>query len=206
MVSFITHIHTKLHRRFALTRRVEVLARELSAMLPDNVSVLDVGCGSGEISREIIRRRSNVTLDGIDLVIRPDCAIPVKPYDGQTFPVADKSYDFVILVDVLHHTPDPMILLREAERVARRGIIVKDHNCNSQVRRLIMTITDTLGNWQYKVPLLFNFWPTRRWQEAWSELGLVQEAYISDFGLYPPIRGCIFARDMDFIARLRPAA
>jgi 2-polyprenyl-3-methyl-5-hydroxy-6-metoxy-1,4-benzoquinol methylase len=35
------------------------------------------------------------------------------------------SFDVVMFVDVLHHTKDPMVLLREARRVARRAIVVK---------------------------------------------------------------------------------
>lgn len=200
----VTRVHTELHRRFALKRRILVLSREIAALLPENCTVLDVGCGSGEIAREVVAQKQNILLDGIDLIARPDCAIPVRAFDGISFPVADRSYDFVTIVDVLHHTPDPMVLLREARRVARIGVIIKDHNCNSQIRRVIMSISDTLGNWQYGVPLLFNFWPTVRWREAWRELGLIQETYTTDFGLYPPIRGCVFAKDMDFISRLRP--
>ena len=204
-VSLIKRVHIDLHRRIALERRVAVLSREIAALLPEACTVLDVGCGSGEIAKAMVAQKQNISLDGIDLIARPDCAIAVRAFDGTTFPVADKSYDFVTLVDVLHHTPDPMVLLREALRVARTGVIVKDHNCNSRVRSIIMTITDTLGNWQYGVPLLFNFWTTSRWQQAWRELGLVQETYTTDIGLYPPIRGFIFAKDMDFISRLRPA-
>lgn len=204
-VSIVTRIHTELHRHIALKRRVAVLSREIAALLPENCTVLDVGCGSGEIAKVVVAQKQHLRLDGIDLIARPDCAIPVQAFDGTTFPVPDKSYDFVTLVDVLHHTPDPMVVLREAVRVARIGVIVKDHNCNSRFRRIIMSITDALGNRQYGVPLPFNFWPTVRWQAAWRELGLVQETYTTNFGLYPPIRGCIFAKDMDFISRLRPA-
>ena len=202
----ITKLHTQLHRQVALNRRVRLLSQAIAELLPENCAVLDVGCGSGEIAREIIASKKNLTLNGIDLLVRPDCAIPVRPYDGVSFPAADKSYDYVTIVDVLHHTPDPMVILREARRVARKGIIIKDHNCNSQLRRRIMTVTDTLGNWQFGVALLFNFWPTARWQEAWGELGLTLESYTTEVGLYPGIRGWIFAKDMDFIALLRPAA
>jgi hypothetical protein len=35
--------------------------------------------------------------------------------------------DLIANVDVLHHTTEPMILLREASRVARQVILIKDH-------------------------------------------------------------------------------
>jgi hypothetical protein len=33
----------------------------------------------------------------------------------------------VLFVDVLHHSKDPMILLREAVRMVRKAIVIKDH-------------------------------------------------------------------------------
>jgi hypothetical protein len=38
--------------------------------------------------------------------------------------------DLIANVDVLHHTTEPMILLREAARVARQVILIKDHPLN----------------------------------------------------------------------------
>ena len=38
--------------------------------------------------------------------------------------------DLIANVDVLHHTTEPMILLREAARVARQVIRIKDYLLN----------------------------------------------------------------------------
>ena len=35
-----------------------------------------------------------------------------------------------MFTDVLHHTSEPKVLLREAMRVARETILVKDHTCD----------------------------------------------------------------------------
>ena len=47
--------------------------------------------------------------------------------NGLHFPVASASFDVVPVSDVLHHTANPTILLREAFRVATRHVLVKDH-------------------------------------------------------------------------------
>ena len=68
-----------------------------------------------------------LSLRGIDVLVRPATKIPVEPFDGKHLPLPDASVDAVMFIDVLHHTADPMVLLREANCVARRLILIKDH-------------------------------------------------------------------------------
>ena len=46
--------------------------------------------------------------------------------NGKSLPFEDGAYDVVILADVLHHDPDPVALMKECGRVAKRFVIVKD--------------------------------------------------------------------------------
>ena len=202
MSSFLLRIQSVLHKRFARSRRTEVLSREIAALVPEGCSILDVGCGSGEIASEVARLRSCSEVRGVDVVVQPGCRVPVERYDGLNIPWDDKSVDLVMLIDVLHHTDDPMPVIREALRVAKLGVIIKDHNCDSRIQRRIMTFTDSFANRHNGVPLPFNFWSTGQWAAAWRELHVKPDFYNSRIELYPALRGAIFARDMDFIVRL----
>ena len=95
------------HKRLVLHQRVEILAHHLAELLPESGTVLDVGCGDGEISRMVVSKKPGLQFTGVEVLERPKCAIPMKLYDGRTLPFEDNRFDFVIFVDVLHHTDSP---------------------------------------------------------------------------------------------------
>ena len=120
----------KLHEKRVHGRRVDSLLRNLKGLIPENSSVLDVGCGDGLLASLIQEQVPGSSLQGIDVLIRPDTKIPIAEFDGITIPMEDNSVDVVMMVDVLHHTDDPEIMVREAKRVARKWFVIKDHTRN----------------------------------------------------------------------------
>src|SRR5262245_62846732 len=114
-----------LHRALVFDRRARVLAQRLSVLLPPGASVLDVGSGDGTIASLILLLRPDISIRGIDVLVRPETKIPVDPFDGEHLPCCDKAVDVVSFIDVLHHTNDPTVLLKEAKRVARSTVVLK---------------------------------------------------------------------------------
>ena len=41
----------KLHHKYVFLRRIDVLSNQIAAQIPDNIRVLDIGCGDGTISK-----------------------------------------------------------------------------------------------------------------------------------------------------------
>lgn len=139
---------------------------------------------------------------GIDVLVRPQTAIPVESFDGTHIPAADGSYDVVMFVDVLHHTNDPLVLLREARRVARQSIVLKDHTRNGLLAGLTLRFMDGVGNSRYGVALPYNYWRREQWQTAFRELGLIVEIWQRELGIYPAWANWLFGRSLHFIARV----
>lgn len=191
-----------LHGRLVFARRVRVLAQHLAALLPAHASVLDVGCGDGRVARAILDRRPDVRLVGLDVLVRPQTFIPVTAFDGRHIPAKESQYDVVMFVDVLHHTHDPMLLLREAVRVARRGLLIKDHSLNGWLAGPTLRFMDWVGNARHGVALPYNYWPWEGWQQAWAELKLRPVQCRRKLHLYPPPASWFFERSLHFIAWL----
>lgn len=192
----------ELHGRYVFQRRVRTIGQHLVEMIPHNAAVLDVGCGDGLIDRAILEARADVSLQGIDVALRPQLHISAARFDGSSIPHPDKSFDAVMFLDVLHHTLDPIILLREGRRVARKCILIKDHNRTGLGAGPILRFMDWIGNAPHNVVLTYNYWPEQRWHEVFAQLNLVVAEYRSDLRLYPIPARWIFERSLHFIARL----
>jgi len=193
-----------LHAPLVFDRRTRVLAGHLAALLPAAADVVDVGCGDGTSSALIAAARPDAKLRGLDVLLRPHTRIPVELFDGTTLPLADDSADTVMFVDVLHHTVDPMVLLREAVRVARRQVLIKDHTMDGPFAGARLRFMDWVGNAPHGVVLPYNYWPERRWRAAIAALGLKVETWQTRLGLYPPPASLVFERGLHVIAALAP--
>ncbi|HSA57377.1 MAG TPA: methyltransferase domain-containing protein [Gemmatimonadaceae bacterium] len=137
-------VRRRSHRDIALSNRlfggvhaVRAALEPLLARGPRELSLLDVGTGTGDIPSRLVpvaaRRGVRLRILGLDghreLVaatrewrIDPVCA------DALSLPFADRSIDVVCCSQVLHHFEprDALRLLREMHRVANECVIVAD--------------------------------------------------------------------------------
>ncbi len=162
-----------MHGALVYHRRIRRLGEILAEVIPREASVLDVGCGDGLLSRRIKELRPDIDVRGIDVLVRRQTHIPVKAFDGATIPEPSGAVDIVLFVDVLHHTVDPNVLLREAARVARRGVVIKDHTQDRALAGPTLRFMDFVGNAHHGVALPYNYWPRRRLDRNFPEDVLV---------------------------------
>lgn len=192
----------KLHGQIILARRVRRLAESIAELLPENATAVDVGCGDGRITKLIGIQKPGTVLEGYDVWVRPESVIPVHAFDGLHLPLEDNAVDAVIISDVLHHTEVPIQVMREAYRVTRKFIIIKDHRLNRPYAELILRFMDWIGNRTRNIDLPYNYWPEEQWQAAWSEIGLQVDHYQTELGLYPWPANLVFESGLHFLVRL----
>lgn len=189
------------HNKLVFTRRVQKLAKAIAERLPQGARVLDVGCGSGDLAALVMELRSDVRIEGIDVLVRPGTAIPVTEYDGYHIPFADNAFDAAMVIDVLHHTDDPEKVLAEIARIASH-VIIKDHLRDGLAAGTTLRFMDWVGNATHGVRLPYNYLSHRTWQEIWGKLGLGTSAFTNQLALYPRPFSWLFDRGLHFVAVL----
>lgn len=104
------------------------LLTKLLAMQP--ASLLDVGCGNGELVRSAVAGGCNVAI-GLETEQADVEALRARGTEayrghGEDLPFPDRSFDLVTLSYVTHHLEDLKQGLAEAARVARRAVLILD--------------------------------------------------------------------------------
>jgi SAM-dependent methyltransferase len=106
--------------------RANIITNWVAEHNPD--SVLDVGCGSGYVTRAINDALPNATVRGIDtnkdsinLAQSYDSDVEFTVYDAFELDEYNEEFDVVVFADVLEHFTIPEALLRQARCVLAAG-------------------------------------------------------------------------------------
>jgi SAM-dependent methyltransferase len=180
------NIAVKVHRKLIMSRRVSGISKYIANIIPDGpISFLDVGAGSGEMAAAIVQRRNEFVASGVDIFIRPKTFIPISKYDGSTLPFNDNSFDVITIVDVLHHCENPVKVLKECARVSKQFLVVKDHVCDSEIDRMILSFMDWVGNRAHGVKLPYNYLSSDSWYAAIASAKLDIINSVDSIHIYP---------------------
>ena len=186
--------------------RLRELVRQIVPHLRPGDHVLDVGCGYGTLGRALLdapARPADVDVRGLERVKRGGEAIPVDEYDGKTIPYGDRSFDVVIVADVLHHEPDPHRLISECARVSRRLLIIKDHKVEGPLAQQRISLLDWAANAPYGVPCLYRYNTPAEWEQWKQRHGLAPEAELKSLRLYPFPYNAVFTGKLQYMGVFR---
>ncbi len=191
-----------IHNKFIQSRRVTVLSSLISNMISSNAKVLDIGTGSGEVVLAIIELRPDLNITGIDIKIRPETKIPVTLFDGIKINADDNQLDYSLLIDVIHHAVDPVTLIKEASRVSKYGLIIKDHVSENNIDDVVLSFMDYVGNHFNNVDILYNYFSLYKWNETFKISGLKIENMKRKLGIYPFPFNYVFDRNLHMLCLL----
>lgn len=135
-------------------------------LLPAGQRVLDIGCGTGAFLQLVAQYRHPSAIGGLEtnrhavecarkLFLSSHNTMPTRleDYDGTTFPGWIGDYDYVFLVDVLHHIPQnrQWQALHELFDKLKVGahLIIKDIDAGQPFWCTFNKLHDLLLAWQY---------------------------------------------------------
>ncbi len=147
-------------------RRADLLEKELLGLLLDGFfgsrkgsgvqSLLEIGCGTGHFTRYFATfLPSAVGLDISPAMLKEarrrdaEGKIPYLRGDALNLPFSDASFDVVAFITTLEFLKNPQQALKEAGRVARRGVLLGVLNAHSLMgiaRRLEGLFKPTIYN------------------------------------------------------------
>lgn len=114
--------------------------------IPDGARVIDIGCASGYIARELHRRGCKVT--GIDQY-RPANDVPLERFvqhdlNDRPFPVDIGGFDYILLLDVIEHLQSPEAFVEAVRLSWKEGsearVIASTGNIAFWITRLMLLL------------------------------------------------------------------
>ena len=134
------------------------------AGITDDQVVLDVGCGPGALTTELVRRLSPACVSAVDpsesfvaAARQRQPEVTVRHAAAEALPFEDRMFDAALAQLVVHFMADPVQGLREMNRVTRNGGVVAacvwDHESGKgplgvfwdAARRIDPTVEDESG-------------------------------------------------------------
>lgn len=154
--------------KFTCTVRGEILLDAYRKWIKGRSSVLDVGCGDGTMGK-LIGDEFKCRIEGTDIMDFVKGTIPFKKMSSETkLPYRNKTFDFAMLNDMLHHTRKQKEILGEALRVAHNVLIFETKPT------AMAKILDHVLNWQHnmKMPIPLTHKTPEYWSRLFEEMGL----------------------------------
>lgn len=154
---------------------------KIKKFIPPSAKVLEVGCGTGNVSSFLAKKGYEVT--GCEYYQEAiDMAWPgflIVQGDAQNLPFENNYFDIVGLFDVIEHFQDDILLLNEAIRVVREGGIIV----------ITVPARDELWSWVDEVSFHKRRYTKEKikklFQEAKLDTLLIEHMFMS---LYVPMR------------------
>jgi ubiquinone/menaquinone biosynthesis C-methylase UbiE len=134
---------------YFIENRAERIHTTIEPFLKKKDKILDIGSGTGHTAQKLIDLNYK-KVNCVDYSDMNTCR-DTKPklYDGKKLPYKKNEFDTAMLITVLHHTPDPELIVKEACRVAKKLIIMED-TYNNIFQKYATYVMDSIGNMQFK--------------------------------------------------------
>ena len=109
---------------------------KIKKLQPD-AFILDIGCGDGFyikiFEREMDCIGVEISISGLKMAKRGDLRSPLIIGDAHDLPFKDRTFNFILALDVIEHLKKPEVFLKEIKRVLQKNgyLLISTPNLNS---------------------------------------------------------------------------
>lgn len=130
--------HTEIYNDIEQNRLSATIKKLLENFNGNNISVLDFGAGTGNLTSKFLKHGCRVTACDISKKIldvlkekKNSVNLQIKQLDGEKLPFKNNNFNITATYSVLHHIPDYLYFIKEMVRVTKHGgYIYIDHEAN----------------------------------------------------------------------------
>lgn len=167
---------------------------------------LDFGSGDGWLAHAWRGHGLARAVTPVDVMRRRASLVEPILYDGRRLPFADRCFDLVWAVDVVHHCPEPRAALGELARCAGDYLLLKDHTYRTPAGWLTLCLFDESGNRLAGVASPHKYQKGWAWLPWIEELGFELQELIHPAPCEPRAHLAWFANPLHFIGLWRRAS
>jgi len=188
--------------------RSRIIIHTYSGWINDNLSVLDIGCGTGVVSQELMKTFSFSKLVGCDIENYLLTDIPfIKLKSLNKLPFNNKAFDVAMFNDVLHHTSfnNQEALISDSLRVAATAFIFELNP--TWLGKMLDFLINKIHNPRMNIP--FTYRTPAGWQNIFKKMGLKYEIKNVKSPFWYPFRHIAYKiapkRTLNFSRQNRPS-
>jgi len=117
-------------REKRINYRMNLIAEELE----DNSTILDIGCGNGDLLSIIHKKQPNAKLLGIDISSDAVNKTQMKGFRAIEVDITQinlrelGSYDYIIMSEIIEHISNPERIILDIKKITRKKIIITTPN------------------------------------------------------------------------------
>lgn len=153
-------------------------------LIPDNSTVLDIGCSSGNFGHELISKKK-CTVDGVELDEGDVAIAKTKLRKVYTFNIEQgspkilhRSYDIVYYGDVIEHLVNPVNALKNTKEILKkegRVVFSIPNMAHMSVRMMVLAGTFEYGKTGLLDTTHLHYYTKKEIQRIFAEAGYVIE-------------------------------
>ena len=208
LLIFISDFIRKLFGGDRIKRLSKVIIDQCESIYFENkkeITILDFGCGSMEISKKLEKLSYVKQITGVDTFASKFKRKKLKYIQyNDFFNNNKKKYDLVIVVDVLHHIgiDSSYKILKKLSKFSK-NIVIKDHFEHGFFSRQLLRFVDFYANYAYDVNIPKKYYDYSSWKKTIKKSRLKEVKIIDSFQQHDGLFNFILNKKHHFVSHLK---